>query len=127
MLRNIGSVITISRALLSFEIFVNLILKIFNDKGKNILHICDLVVKEDRKDLILNALKFCEQFGIKNNCQIMTSWANKNHFYAKYYDNSNINLSSITRYSFIFSSNEQFKNLKKPEMWYLSQGDSDVY
>ena len=104
-----------------------LILKIFNEKEKNFLHICDLVVREDKKDLILNALQFSEQFGKKNNCQIMTSWSNKNHFYAEFYDRFELNLNSITRYSFVFFNNEKFKNLKNPEMWYLSQGDSDVY
>ena len=104
-----------------------LILKIFNEKEKNFLHICDLVVREDKKDLILNTLQFCEQFGKKNKCQIITSWTNKNHSYAEYYDNFKLNLNSITRYSFVFFNNEKFKNLKNPEMWYLSQGDSDVY
>jgi len=104
-----------------------LILKIFNEKEKNFLHICDLVVIEDKKDLILDALQFCEQFGKKNNCQVITSWASKNHSYAEYYNFFELNLNPITRYSFIFFDKEKFKDLKNPNLWYLSQGDSDVY
>ena len=104
-----------------------LILKIFKEKEISFLHICDLVVREDKKELILNALEFTEQFGKKNNCEVVTSWCNKNHFYSKYYDHFRMNLSSISRYSFIFFNNEKFKDLKISEKWYLSQGDSDVY
>ena len=85
------------------------------------------VGKEDKKELILSALKFTEQFGKKNNCKVLTSWCNKNHFYSKYYDHFKMNLSSILRYCLIFSNNEKFKDLKISEKWYLSQGDSDVY
>ena len=38
-----------------------------------------------------------------------------------------MNLSLIKRYSFVYFNEEKFKNLKNPEMWYLSKGDSDVY
>ena len=104
-----------------------LVLKIFNENQKNFLHICDLVVREDKKDLILKAFEFCEQFGKKNNCHIITGWSNKNHLYAEYYDRFKMNLSLIKRYSFVYFNEEKFKNLKNPEMWYLSKGDSDVY
>lgn len=104
-----------------------LILKIFKDKQTSFLHICDLVVKENKKVLILSALEFAEQFAKKNNCKVLTSWCNKNHFYSKYYDYFKMNLTSNLRYSFIFFNNEEFKDLKISEKWYLSQGDSDVY
>jgi hypothetical protein len=38
-----------------------------------------------------------------------------------------MNLTSNLRFSFIFFNNEEFKDLKISEKWYLSQGDSDVY
>ena len=104
-----------------------LILKIFKEKRISFLHICDLIVKENKKELILSALKFSEQFAKKNNCKVLTSWCNKNHFYSKYYDEFKMNLSSISRYCLIFFNNKKFQDLKISGKWYLSQGDSDVY
>jgi hypothetical protein len=103
-----------------------LILKIFNERNKNFLHICDLVVREDKKQIILDALQFSEYFGKINNCKFITSWSSKNHFYSEYYDNLNMNIIPISRYGFVYFNN-RFKNFKNSEMWYLSQGDSDVY
>lgn len=104
-----------------------LILKIFKEKEKFFLHICDLFVRKNKKDLILKALEFSEQFGKKNNCQFLTSWCSKNHYYSKYYDDFKMNLSPILRYSFVFFNKQDFKDLNNSEIWYLSQGDSDVY
>ena len=104
-----------------------LILKIFREKEKNYLHICELFVKEDKKDLISNAIEFCEKFAKDYDCHFITAWNNKNHLYAEYYDRFKINLSLNNRYSFIFFDEKKFKNLKIAEMWYLSHGDSDIY
>ncbi len=104
-----------------------LILKIFNDKEKSFLHICDLVVKEHRMDLISQALKFSEQFGINKNCKTITSWNCVDHLYAKYYDEEKMTISSIQKYCFVLSNKFTIEYLKKPKLWYLSHGDSDVY
>lgn len=104
-----------------------LILKTFKEKQTSLIHICDLVVREDKKELILPALEFAEQFGKYNNCNVITSWCNKNHIYSNFYEHFKLNLRSISRYSFIYYNNEKLKDLKISDKWYLSQGDSDVY
>ena len=104
-----------------------LVLKIFNQIEKNYVHICELLVKENNKEIISQALFFAEQFAKKNNCHFLTAWNDKNHEYSTYYDHFKMNLCSNTRYSYVYCDDEKFNNLKISQKWYLSQGDSDVY
>jgi len=105
-----------------------LILKLYQHGQQRILHICDLLVREDRRGIISRTLEFCEQFGMLNKVDILTAWLCGEHPYAPQFDRFGLNLAAeSSRFVFVFPGRVQFQDLKRPGLWHLSQGDSDVY
>lgn len=105
-----------------------LMLKLYEDDIRRTVHICDLVVRGDRRGLVGAVLEFCEWFAHQNNADLMTAWLHAAHPYADVFNEKGLLLESASnRYVFVLPNENLCGEFGEPEEWHLSQGDSDVY
>lgn len=116
-----------------FKFYVNttegfLVLKVYSTPTYEVLHICDLLVREDRRELIPKILQFCVNFASTKKASILTAWLHEKHPYAIYFDQIDLKLDvNPNRRVFVFDGKPRNAGLTDAQLWHLTQGDSDVY
>jgi GNAT superfamily N-acetyltransferase len=105
-----------------------LVLKIYRTSTHQVLHICDLLVREDRRSLIPKILQFSECFASSKKASVLTAWLHEAHPYATYFDQLGLFLRvNPSRRVFVYDGKPRNSGLTDARRWHLTQGDSDVY
>ena len=104
------------------------ILKIYSDGSQKTLHILDLLVTKNARELIPGVLRFCEHYAYENGAQTITAWLDREHFYSSYFDRAGLVMAERpTRW--VNGNFEAFADQGAMDHanWHITQGDSDVY
>ena len=105
-----------------------LVMKIYSTPTYEVLHICDLLVREDRHALIPKILQFCLNFASTKKASLLTAWLHEKHPYAIYFDRIGLRLNvNPDRRVFVFDGKPLNGGFTDVQLWHLTQGDSDVY
>lgn len=105
-----------------------LVLKNYCTSTHQVLHICDLLVREDKRSLIPKILKFSEYFALFKKASVLTAWLHESHPYASYFDQHGLSLNvNPSRLVFVHDGILRNTGLNDVRRWHLTQGDSDVY
>jgi len=105
-----------------------LILKLFNNGDKRILHVLDIVISKSATDYVPSVLTFIKQFALKNGAALITCWLDEAHCYAPVFDAFGFSLDlQNNRYVFVLAPEKDLKTFSSSNLWHLTQGDSDVY
>lgn len=105
-----------------------LVLKFYNGDDKKVLHLLDLVVREDSINYISNTLDFVKQIAVNNSVDIITCWLAKGHKYSEQFENCGFYVDqNHDRCIFVLANEDEINSLSETGNFYISQGDSDVY
>lgn len=99
-----------------------LVLKQFDggDDGR-VMHVCDLVLRADARDLLDAVLEFAHQAAERAGADRLTAWLPAAHPYAPAFERAGLHLDADhDRYMFA-------TGLPDGCAWHVTQGDSDVY
>jgi hypothetical protein len=97
-----------------------LVLKQYASEDTHVMHVCDLVVREDARALLPTALAFAAARAADVGATRLTAWLPGDHPYAGAFDAAGLVLNaSYDRYVFTTGADAHH--------WHLTQGDSDVY
>ena len=103
-----------------------LVLKLFSDGSRRLVHICELFVADSQPSLLKDALMFCHDFATKSGADTLTCWLSENHADEPVYTAFGFQLQHPERIIFYKPAIGSDKSLKDTP-WHFSQGDSDVY
>lgn len=98
-----------------------LVLKVYRGSESTTVHICDLVLRKDSRELVGPALAFVLGFAFGNGAARVTAWLPESHPYGPAFDGAGLILSR---------EHDRFMFVEGPvtgKPWHVTQGDSDVY
>jgi hypothetical protein len=102
------------------------VLKLYAEGEKSLVHICELFVADSQPDLIEDALCFCHDFAEHAGADTLTCWLPGGHADEPVYTAFGFEIKHIERFIFYKPAIEADKDLKDAP-WHFSQGDSDVF
>lgn len=98
-----------------------LVLKQYVGEDGAVLHICDLVVRSDARELVAAALAFAHDRAARTGASRLTAWLPADHPHAPAFERAGLHLDTDhDRYMFVTGMGSE-------GMWHVTQGDSDVY
>ncbi len=103
-----------------------LVLKLYSDEDRRVVHICELVTDHRYSRQVENMLQFAEAFAQARNADSLTCWLTPGHRYEVYYDAVGLREKPLDRYVFV-KTDPASDALVTGGVWHFSQGDSDVY
>jgi hypothetical protein len=103
-----------------------LVLKLFSDGSKCVVHICELFVVDRHQSIVEDALLFSSEFARKQNAGSLTCWLPDQHNYERVYDTFGFKSELLDRFVFVKPALPS-DHLVTESPWHFSQGDSDVY
>ena len=106
-----------------------LVLKIFDAEERRILHICELFVREQSRQLLVErTLAFVHAFATANGADILTSWLPDGHPDLVHYSHAGfVRDDCNNRFIFVHGPAAMLSTICRAGSWHFSQGDSDVY
>ena len=105
-----------------------LVLKIYDDGPRRILHVCELLLRSYEPPNVHDVLLSCEAMGVANGASLMTAWLPASHPYSQAFTDAGLRLSEDSgRYVFVHSGKYGPCALSNAASWHLTQGDSDIY
>ena len=98
-----------------------LVLKQYAGDDGIVVHVCDLVLRSDARELLEPALAFAHDHALRAGGVRLTAWLPADHPYAPAFERAGFHLDADRdRYMFVTGSSSA-------GAWHLTQGDSDVY
>jgi GNAT superfamily N-acetyltransferase len=98
-----------------------LVLKQYDGDDGVVMHVCDLVIHADARELVEPALAFAHDFAARAGAVRLTAWLPADHPYASAFERAGLRLDTDhDRYMFV-------TGLNGLDRWHVTQGDSDVY
>lgn len=105
-----------------------LVLKVYNDGTRKILHICELLLRADKCGRLSDVLHFCERFAFEHGASLMTAWLTEFDSYSQGFTAAGFSLVKDSgRYIFVHPGQQPLVPFTDVGLWQLSQGDSDIY
>lgn len=95
-----------------------------NEKGR-FTHICDAVLRSDRRELLPATLATIAARAVEVGSMTLTAWLPPEHPYAPAYAAAGFAAQPTTRFIFVMTANRPA--IAQAATWHLTQGDSDVY
>jgi GNAT superfamily N-acetyltransferase len=104
-----------------------LVLKEYAGEHGPVLHVCDLFVSKERRDLLESVLRFCAGVASKIGARRVTAWLAHGHHYREWFLNAGfIDSSRSDRFMFVHPP-AGLSIVEDARAWHVTQGDSDVY
>jgi hypothetical protein len=101
-----------------------LVLKLFDDGKEKTVHLLDLVVRIEYRDLLPSMLDYSQDLAISLGASKMTCWLPSGHPYLQSFSEFGFMLKERPeRFIYVFTGNMKI-NI---DDWHMSQGDSDVF
>jgi len=98
-----------------------IVLKKYKDENQtSILHLLDLCIREEAKNLLKDILSWVENYAIESSAELLTAWCSASHPYHGGFQESGWNFEPHATRK-IYTGNTNSKE------WHFTQGDSDVY
>lgn len=98
-----------------------LVLKHFQGDDGGVVHVCDLVLRADARDLLDGVLAFVHRVAADAGAVRLTAWLPADHPYAPAFERAGLHFDTDhDRHMFVLGAGES-----RP--WHVTQGDSDVY
>jgi len=105
-----------------------LVLKIYSDGASRTLHILELLLRTQDRDLLPNVLSFCFDFAARHSAQTVTAWLTSGHPYAPQFDDAGLSINPTRkRFMFVHSPAAYTSRIEDSTAWHLTQGESDVF
>ena len=105
-----------------------LVLKVYSNGTSRILHILELLLKAEDRDLLPEVLRFCFDFAARHSATTVTAWLPHGTPYAPQLDAAGLTINPVhSRYVFVRAPAAYASRIENSTTWYLAQGDSDVY
>lgn len=98
-----------------------LVLKFFETDAGSVLHVCELLVRSEARELLQPALRFVRSRALARGAARITAWLPVDHPYASAFDSAGLILDAAhDRFMFVTGPVSR-------DRWHVTQGDSDVY
>lgn len=105
-----------------------LVLKVYADGNSSTFHILELLLKAQDRDLLPEVLGFCFDFAARHGAQTITAWLPSGAPYAPQLDAAGLIVNPMrSRFVFVHAPAAYASRIEDASVWYLTQGDSDVY
>lgn len=105
-----------------------LVLKVYSNESGRTVHILELLLREQNREVLPDILSFCLDFAARQGAESVTAWLPGSHPYAPHFDAAGLLLTPTRkRFVFVQSPPEYAGRVEDPGAWHLTQGDSDVY
>lgn len=106
-----------------------LVLKIYDDGHRRIVHLCELFVRASfRQTLVGPTLAFVHAFARLNGAELITCWLPDGHSDLIQYERAGFMRDlANNRFIFVHGAKDVADKFVRGENWHLTQGDSDVY
>lgn len=104
------------------------VLKLYDRGDSKVMHICDLVLRADARQLCPSVLAEICSIAVTTGAGLLTAWLPAGHPYRAHFEAAGLLPdTSNDRFSFTTGPQNAIGLLAEPSHWHLSQGDSDVY
>ena len=104
------------------------VLKLYSDGDSSVLHILELVLRLQERDLLPEVLGFCFDFAARHGARTATAWLPNGHPYAPQLDAAGLVINPPRkRFMFVHARAAYASRIEDSTAWHLTQGDSDVY
>lgn len=101
-----------------------LVLKTYEAPTGRTVHLCDLVLRADARELLVTLLRFVLAYAGVRGARRVTAWLPAGHTYAAAFDEIGLRLEGgVDRHVFLTGPT----GVAPGAPWHLTQGDSDVY
>jgi len=105
-----------------------LVLKLYDRGDSKVMHICDLVLRANARDLCDDVLVAVRALATGLGAGLLTAWLPEGHIYRPRFAAAGLQPDLTNdRFAFTTGPADVLDRLSKRSFWHLSQGDSDVY
>ena len=105
-----------------------LVLKVFDGSDRRVVHVCDLVVREEARDLLPAVLAAVHAFAAEKGAVALTCWVPDAHPYATAFSKAGFAPDRTSnRFVFVAGPPDELPQLADAGAWHLSQADNDMY
>lgn len=105
-----------------------LVLKLYDRGESKVMHICDLVLRADARQLCDAVLSDVRMLAANAEATLLTAWLPVGHAYRPQFEATGLMPDETNdRFAFATGPDAVLGTLAQPSHWHLSQGDSDVY
>lgn len=105
-----------------------LVLKLYDRGDSKVMHVCDLVLRAEARDLCGPVLAEVRALASGAGATLLTAWLPQGHPYRQAFESAGLAPDrSNDRFAFITGPQDILPQLAAASSWHLSQGDSDVY
>jgi hypothetical protein len=105
-----------------------LVLKLYDRGQSKVMHICDLVLRADARQLCGPVLADVRAMAATVGASLLTAWLPSDHPYRPQLEAAGLMPDPTNdRFAFTTGPDAALEVLTQPANWHLSQGDSDVY
>jgi hypothetical protein len=106
-----------------------LVLKVFDEEHRRIVHICELFVRAPARPVLVGpTLEFVHSFATIASAEIITCWLPNSHPDLNHYERAGfVRDSTNNRFVFARGPRDVIGAIGRADNWHITQGDSDVY